>query len=513
MNRTADRPLHNHPLLPPSPQLSITLERNLHQLCDIETLDQTATATATATPLLNHNFGPIPGVNFDMNAVANPQNPAPTPEHPWRGNVLIVDDTLDNIRLLSSLLADYGYRVRKAINSDMALLAVEREQPDLILLDINMPGRNGYDTCQLLKQNPETNAIPVIFLSALDDALDKVRAFQVGGVDYITKPFHLEEVLARIENQLALKRARQVIEAQNQRLQAALAALQRSQLERLRQAQLTGMGQLAAGVVQEMNNPMSFIRCNVGPASQYVEQLLTVLEAYQGAYPEPPLEVLDCLAEMDLGFVREDFPRLLRAMQHGADRIQGVTTALSVFSQLDEVERRLCDLDGAVDSAVLLLAQKLQGDGRRPAIAVEREGEDLPKIYCYGGQLTWVVIDWLRQAIAAIDRAVEAGRLGGEPRIAIATALEKDANGASWVRLTIRDNGCGLGTCDRAYRYDSRCAEVTDDPALNLHLAASHQVVVGNHGGTLTLAFEPGVGSVLEMTVSAQLDCAGGATV
>lgn len=494
----------NHPIFSPfkdSPRavyspLNLTLEPN---------------ADPPDAPATDRNAGPNRDVNPAMNAVAGPQSFSPTPDHPWRGNILIVDDTLDNIRLLSSLLVDYGYRVRKAINSDMALLAVEREQPDVILLDINMPGRNGYDTCQLLKQNGETRSIPVIFLSALDDALDKVRAFQVGGADYITKPFHLEEVLARIENQLELQRSRRVIEQQNHRLQEALEALQRSQLEQLRRAQLVGMGQLAAGVAQEMNNPMSFVRCNVGPAMRYVEQLLALVEAYQRALPDPPLAVADCLEAVDLEFVREDFPRLLRAMQHGADRIQGVTTALGVFSQLDESERRLWDLDGAIESAVLLLAQKLRGDGRRAAIAVERGGDDLPKISCYGGQLTWVLIDWLRQAIAAIDRAVEMRRLGGAPMIAIETALDRDDQGNGWVRITIRDNGCGLESCDRPYHYDSRHPEMTDDPALNLHLAASHQVVVGNHGGVLRLEFVPGVGSVFEMTVAAQVDGVGGA--
>jgi CheY-like chemotaxis protein len=503
MNPTAALAPTNHPNFPPfeipliasHPPLGIPVDYN---------------ADLPHAPSTDRNAGPNRDENPAMNAVAGPQNFSPSPDHPWRGNILIVDDTLDNIRLLSSLLADYGYRVRKAINSDMAMLAVERERPDLILLDINMPGRNGYDTCQLLKQNGETQSIPVIFLSALDDALDKVRAFQVGGADYITKPFHLEEVLARIENQLELQRSRRVIEQQNRRLQDALGALQRSQLEQVRRAQLVGMGQLAAGVAQEMNNPMSFIRCNVGPATQYVEQLLALVEAYGRALPDPPLAVVDCLDAMDLGFVREDFPRLLRAMQHGADRIQGITAALGVFSQLDESERRLWDLHGAVDSAVLLLAQKLRGDGRRPAIAVEIGGENLPKISCYGGQLTWVLIDWLGRAIAAIDRAYGEKRLVGPPVIAITTALERDDQGQSWMRLTIRDNGCGLESCDQPYCYDSRHPEMTDDPTLNFHLAASHQVVVGNHGGALRLEFAPTVGSVFEMTVSAQLDWAGG---
>ena len=102
------------------------------------------------------------------------------------GNILIVDDKLENLKVLESTLEQQGYQVRKAINGSMALMGATAEPPDLILLDIRMPDMDGYEVCQQLKSNPETTEIPVIFLSALDDVIDKVRAFQVGGVDYIT---------------------------------------------------------------------------------------------------------------------------------------------------------------------------------------------------------------------------------------------------------------------------------------------------------------------------------------
>ncbi|MBF2007639.1 EAL domain-containing protein [Chlorogloeopsis fritschii PCC 9212] len=122
-------------------------------------------------------------------------------------DILIIDDMPDNLRVLSSLLTKEGYHVRKALNWQMALTACQTLLPDLILLDIMMPEVDGYEICQRLKAWNLTAAIPVIFISALDDVFDKVKAFQVGGVDYITKPFEFEEVLVRVENQLALKMA------------------------------------------------------------------------------------------------------------------------------------------------------------------------------------------------------------------------------------------------------------------------------------------------------------------
>ncbi|MGB5960348.1 MAG: response regulator [Coleofasciculaceae cyanobacterium] len=120
-----------------------------------------------------------------------------------RGIILIVDDAPFNLRLLTAMLQDDGYEVRQAISGKFALQVVPIIQPDLILLDINMPEMDGYEVCRTLKQMPESRDIPVIFISALDGALDKEKAFAVGGLDYITKPFQLQDILSRVELQLS----------------------------------------------------------------------------------------------------------------------------------------------------------------------------------------------------------------------------------------------------------------------------------------------------------------------
>ncbi len=114
-------------------------------------------------------------------------------ETPISGDILIVDDTPANLRLLSGMLGEQGYKVRLAPNGKLALMNAQAAPPDLILLDIKMPGLSGYEVCEQLKADPRTRDIPVIFISALDQTEDKVKAFTFGGVDYITKPFRLEE--------------------------------------------------------------------------------------------------------------------------------------------------------------------------------------------------------------------------------------------------------------------------------------------------------------------------------
>ena len=136
-----------------------------------------------------------------------------------KGDILIVDDKIDNLRVLFTTLSREGYDVRRMLSGRQALKAIEFDPPDLILLDIKMPDIDGYEVCSLLKENTQTAEIPVIFLSALSEALDKVKAFEVGGADYITKPFQLSEVIARIDNQIKLKRLQKKIKEQNQLLQ------------------------------------------------------------------------------------------------------------------------------------------------------------------------------------------------------------------------------------------------------------------------------------------------------
>src|SRR4051794_24583869 len=154
------------------------------------------------------------------------QEPALTPETPNRdagqpASILAVDDTPANLQVLAGMLKERGYRVRPVPGGKLALLAARRDPPDLILLDINMPEMSGYDVCELLKADDLLEGIPVIFISALNDQLDKVRAFAIGGVDYITKPFQMEELHARVETHLRLRRLQIELEEANARLATA----------------------------------------------------------------------------------------------------------------------------------------------------------------------------------------------------------------------------------------------------------------------------------------------------
>lgn len=140
-------------------------------------------------------------------------------QHTSPKTILIVDDTPENLRLLVDVLTGQGYRVRPTPSGERALITVQKELPDLILLDVMMPQMDGYAVCRHLKADERTRDIPIIFISALNEVFDKMTAFSVGGVDYITKPFQVEEVLARVRTHLHLEEMRHTLQAKNQQLQ------------------------------------------------------------------------------------------------------------------------------------------------------------------------------------------------------------------------------------------------------------------------------------------------------
>lgn len=188
-----------------------------------------------------------------------------------RQTILVVDDTPDSLSLLADMLGRQGYRVRAAINGMMALKTIEKSLPDLILLDINMPDMDGYEVCEHIKRDERTRHIPVLFISALDGAMDKVRAFASGGVDYVTKPFYMEEVLARVENQIAITQARDALARSEQAYRLAVQELSESNKQLV--ASIDELKQ--RNHEQEVLNRLSYV----------LQQAHTTEEAYQVGVP------------------------------------------------------------------------------------------------------------------------------------------------------------------------------------------------------------------------------------
>ena len=191
-----------------------------------------------------------------------------------RANILVVDDTPENLRLLAGILSEKGYLVRPVPNGKLALSAAQKMLPDIVLLDIMMPEMDGYEVCQRLKDCEVTKDVPVIFISAINDVTDKVKAFAVGGVDFITKPFQVEEVLARIETHLKICSLQQTLQEKNQDLATAIHQLQATQEHLIQSEKMAALGQLIAGIAHEINTPLGIIGSSINNIANFWEDFI-----------------------------------------------------------------------------------------------------------------------------------------------------------------------------------------------------------------------------------------------
>ncbi|MCU0524840.1 MAG: GAF domain-containing protein [Elainella sp. Prado103] len=212
---------------------------------------------------------------------------------PVKESILIIDDRPANLRLLSHLLSQQGYHVRLAPKLDAALAAITIQTPDLILLDICMPGHDGFEVCQMLKADPKTQHIPVIFLSALENTWDKVRAFKVGGVDYILKPFHAEEVLVRIESQLNIQRLQKQLIEHNERLQEAIHQREQVEQKLAQQLEQSLVLQKITGAIRTETESQTIFDTTV----QLIGQIFRVTRCSIHIYVPPPIPEIPLLAE------------------------------------------------------------------------------------------------------------------------------------------------------------------------------------------------------------------------
>ncbi|NER82467.1 MAG: hybrid sensor histidine kinase/response regulator [Leptolyngbya sp. SIO1D8] len=425
-------------------------------------------------------------------------------------DILIVDDTINNLRLLSSILSQSGFSVRKAINGRMALNAIHACKPDLVLLDISMPDMDGYEVCQHLKQDPQTQEIPVIFLSASDMPGDKVKAFGLGGTDYITKPFHSEEVVARIQNQLLLSQLRSELKTKNHDLEKALSQLKTAQVELVQKEKMLGLSQLIAGIAHEINNPISFIAGNLGPARQYFLDLVNIINLYRQRYPDPGEEIDTAIQSKELDFITHDFSNVMKSMERGTKRICEIVQALQTFSHHGESTIKTVNLHTTLGSILTLLKPRLRGQGSRPSIYVCYNYDNLPLVTCDAKLISQAILHLLDNAIDAIDTLWEnrqktrdiTNDSRQEPEIVISTEVPQ----ADLISISIRDNGIGISDEIKSRIYDPFFTTKSIGSGKGLGLSISYQIIVGKHKGHLFFKSHPFQGSEFTLQIPTEME-------
>lgn len=320
-----------------------------------------------------------------------------------KGDILIVDDTPNNLKFLSNMLTERNYKVRSVTTGPMALTVAEAALPDLILLDIKMPEMGGYEVCRRLKSQAKTQEIPVIFLSALDEAIDKVQAFQVGGVDYITKPFQLEEVIVRIDTQLQLRKTQDALQRLNSELE--MRVRQRTmQLEQEISARQKAQAKLLHMALHDSLTELP-------NRAFFMKRLKQVLKgAKQHADAQFAVLFLDCdrfkVINDSLGHLVGD--QLLIAM---ARRLESCVPPGTTIARLggDEFILLLENIDGPESS--IRVAERIQSEIRLPFQLENHEFYTTVSIGIVIGHRGYAQPEHLlRDADAAMYRAKESGK-------------------------------------------------------------------------------------------------------
>ncbi|MBD2418011.1 hybrid sensor histidine kinase/response regulator [Anabaena cylindrica FACHB-243] len=415
-------------------------------------------------------------------------------------DILIVDDKLENIRFLSDFLSKENYQIRKAINGQAALMAVNSLLPDLILLDINMPGIGGYEVCKYLKNDPKTSSTPVIFLSAGNEVDDKVRAFEVGGIDYITKPFHLEEVLARVRTQLKIQNLQKDLISSNEKLQTMFLSLQNAQSELIQKENLINASRIAAGISHEINNPLSFILCNINPASEYSEQLINLIRLYQKSFPDATPQIKNFMAEIELDFLLPDFTRILHSIRTGAERIRSVIQALHIFYRLDKSGIKIFDIHENIDSTIVTLGYQFKIKDDLPNISIIKDYVDIPEFTGYVNLFNQAIINLLQNSIDALEAKINLNLDNSfQPTIWIHTHTTDNK-----IIISIKDNGIGVAAENRSSLFQPFFTTKLVGKKYGLGLFTTYQIINDLHQGNLIYHNCPEGGSefVIELPIS-----------
>lgn len=366
-------------------------------------------------------------------------------------DILIVDDTYANLQLLTGMLKERGYKVRPALNGELALQAARRSPPDIILLDINMPGLSGYEVATSLKQDPDLAEIPILFLSALTETLDKVRAFQAGGVDYIVKPFQFEEVVARVETHLKIRRLQVELSGRNRELEQRNAELR--ELQELRD-------NLVHMIVHDLSSPVAVM-----------------------------IGTLDLFDMTEKDKVSEQGADHLKQVRHAALRMLGMVKALLDVHKMEAGQLNLCsnpcDLSALGRDTLHAYEPMLQK--RR----FELQAPPQPILVTADHDLISRVLQNL------VGNALKYAPEGSCIRLSIETS-------DSTVRVSVSDSGCGIAP-EHHGRIFTKFGQVkTRGRRIGTGLGLTFcKLAVEAHGGRIGVASKVGEGSTFWFEIPA----------
>ncbi|WP_088889027.1 ATP-binding response regulator [Leptolyngbya ohadii] len=420
--------------------------------------------------------------------------------------ILIIDDSPDNLRVLSKTLETYGYAVRCVTNGSLAFASIQNSPPDLILLDIRMPGMNGYEICEKLKQTQEARDIPVIFLSALDDVQDIVKAFQIGGVDYITKPFQTEEVLARIKNQLMIQNLRKQLYAQNQHLLQEIDERRKSEQALYEEIQRRVLVEASLQDAKNAAEAANYVKSEF--LAQISHELRTPLNIILGLTTLMQKESsLPQLHQNHLETIDENAQRLLKI-------INGVLSMTRAEANQLKLEEQEVDLHGLLNSMIALWHPKAIEKGLQ--LEFYRAPSVPQYVYSDERKLRQILMNLLENAVQTTERGHIKIKVDAEEQPALLSYDCADFQGKSY-SLTIEVTDTGrtvlLGELDtvlQLFPQPDSSEETSQDLGLSLLLVRQFAQLMR---GSVVLQGSPNRGSTVRVNLLVQLADSMGSTL
>jgi len=396
-------------------------------------------------------------------------------------NILIIDDTVDNLKVLSEQLISEGYIVRPVTSGELAFKTIETKIPDLILLDIKMPKMDGYEVCRRLKENKSTKDIPVIFISALGETSEKTRAFEAGGVDYVTKPFQASEVIARVKTHLDLYNTKKSLEKMNIELKTTQSAM-------LQREKMASIGQLAAGVAHEINNPIGFISGNLRALNKYIDKFTDFIDIQSNIIEK--MDIKEIIEELEvkkkklkLDYVRGDVKNLINESLEGTERISKIVQNLKTFSRINGEGYKHADINECIENTINIIWNELKYKA-----TVKKDYGKIPQTLCYPLELNQVFMNILINASQAIE---------GYGEILIKTRYN---NGN--IYISISDTGSGIGEEIKNKIFEPFFTTKDVGKGTGLGLSITYDIIK-KHKGDIRFESQAGAGTTFTVMIPA----------
>ena len=404
--------------------------------------------------------------------------------------ILIVDDELVSRKKLQKLMDSFGQCDAVENGEDALKIATSESPPDLILLDIMMPGMDGYEVCEKLKADPQTKDIPVIFLSANTEIEDIIRGFEVGGVDYITKPFHKTEVKARAQTHLSLKQMRENLRAQNivlelqiEEIQEKTEQLRQKDLQLIEMDRIAGIGTLAAGIAHEINNPLGFVKSSIGSLKKGLDKMVAAVKYWDDKPVSEPLmkDYEEHLAQIDFDRLTNSLDTKFDRIQRGIERIMKIVNSLRSLSRLDMEAVGQIDINQSLEDAVKVLAGEEVEN-----VEFTKDFQKVPLMKCHTDEINQCLLLVLKNAVDAVDSH-------GTIKISTSYSEKEDQ-----IIVEIIDNGNGMSpeVLKQAFNPFFTMKPVGSGTGVGLSIA---ERIVRRHGGKITLSSIEGEGTTAMM--------------